>query len=251
MTSKDTAPNAQAPKKARCPMKRGKKFGICAAIVIVMAGAGIGFWHWHETPGFCAAICHNMDPYLDTYLQDQNAPGIDKYGNAVSDTSAMLSTRHRLTHTTAKPEIRCMDCHHPVIAQQMQELTEQISGNYQLPQTEPNAHQLVEWEKAAPTQFCSNENCHSYLMGADGLVNRANLEKVTVNRKFNPHSQHHPGLEIQCTDCHKGHRASVLVCTGCHEHENVELPKGWVTKAEGDKILANAKANPYVQLSNR
>lgn len=227
---------AKAPKKKMAGATKGI---ITACVVAVVAAAGFGFWQWHETPQFCAAICHNMDQYLETYLQEEGVTGVDKYGNAVSDTTAMLSTRHRETMTTAKPEIRCMGCHHPVMAEQVSEAMSHISGNYYDPLTERVGEDLTHWEGTQGTQFCVNEACHAYLRGSDGLVDRSKLEDATVRLEFNPHSQHHD-IELQCTECHKGHRASVLVCTGCHEHDNVALPSGWVTYDQGEQIIAQA-----------
>ncbi|MDD7369777.1 MAG: cytochrome c3 family protein [Berryella intestinalis] len=235
------SPQKKAPK--------GRRFAIIGVAAVLVAAVGIGFWEWHETPGFCASICHNMDPYLETYLQDEGVAGVDKYGNAVSDTTALLSTRHRETNATGKPEIRCMGCHHPVVKQQISEAVQQTTGGYEFPQTEPTLSQLTAWEGTEGTQFCVNSGCHSYLRGSDGLVDRKKLEESTSWMDFNPHAQHHENLQVECGECHKGHRASVMVCTGCHQHENVSMPSGWVTKAEGDRILADAKANAHAALS--
>ena len=76
----------------RLKRKSNKKLGIITAVVLVIAVAGVGFWAWHETPGFCAAFCHNMDEYLYTYNEQQGVGGVDKYGNAVKNTNAMMAT---------------------------------------------------------------------------------------------------------------------------------------------------------------
>lgn len=60
------------------------------AVVIV---GGVGMYQWHETPQFCAAFCHNMDQYLDTYEQEQGSAGTDKYGNQVANTNAMITLK--------------------------------------------------------------------------------------------------------------------------------------------------------------
>ena len=212
---------------------------IWGTIIVVAACAGAGFWRWHEQPSFCAAICHNMDPYLATYEQPQNAPGIDKYNNKVSNTNALLCTLHRKNKTTAHPTITCIPCHHAIIGEQVSEATGWMTGNYLTPLNERVGGDLTKWwgKDVDGTTFCVNEACHSYLMKDDGSVNYDRLEASTQNRAFNPHSQHHKGIRMQCTECHKGHRASVLACTGCHQHENVALPKGWVNAKTSKKLM--------------
>lgn len=40
--------------------------------------------------------CHtSMDPYTESYFQEAGKPGVDKWGNEVSNTNAMLSIAHR------------------------------------------------------------------------------------------------------------------------------------------------------------
>lgn len=207
--------------------------GVAAAIVIV---AGAGFYHWHEQPSFCSAICHNMDTYVDTFNQEKGVQGVDKYGNAVADTSAMLSVAHRDNNTTAIPEITCLGCHVPTLEEQMSEGIAFVSGNYLSPLDERTAVDLASWKKAESTTLCANENCHSYLRGSDGAVDREKLEETTMNREFNPHDTHHAN-ETPCTSCHKSHRASVVTCTGCHEHENEAIPRGWLTGQEDDELM--------------
>ncbi|NPD31295.1 salivary glue protein Sgs-3 [Eggerthellaceae bacterium zg-1084] len=240
MTDKNTVGEGAA---SASPKKKGlkltpRKLTVAGVAAVVIAVGGFAFWEWHETPQFCAAICHNMDPYLETYMQEDNVPGTDKYGNPVSDTSAMLATRHRENPSTTRPEMRCMACHHPVLAEQVSEVVMQVSGNYYDPLTERVGNDLTHWEGIKSTQFCANENCHSYLMDENGDINRDKLESITVSRKFNPHAQHHPDMQLECTECHKGHRASVMVCSGCHE--DAEMPSGWVSYDEGQKILERA-----------
>ena len=220
--------------------RNSKKLIIASIIAVVVAAAGFGFWTWHETPEFCAAICHNMDQYLDGYRQEQGVPGTDKYGNAVSNTNAMMAVLHRSTKATVMPEIRCMGCHHPVIGEQISEGIGWVLGNYLDPLDERVGGDLTHWWNEPANNFCANENCHVYLLGDDGVLSYDKLEASTAGRAFNPHAQHHEMLTLQCTDCHKGHRASTVVCTGCHQHEDVQLPDGWVTYDESQEILAAA-----------
>lgn len=216
-----------------------KKVGIVAGVVVVVCAiAGVGAWNWHETPEFCAAFCHNMDVYYDSYSQEKGAAGTDKWGNEVTDTSAMLAVAHANNDTTGKSKVTCLDCHHAVIGEQIAEGTEYLTGNYYAQLDERVGEDLTSWWKEDEDRFCANENCHVRLQGADGEIDRDRLEKMTAARfgKYNPHSQHHDGIEISCTDCHKGHRASVLTCTGCHE-DDFELPSGWITYQQNQELV--------------
>jgi len=220
---------------------RTKKFwGTLAVIAVVFAAAGFGFYQWHETPGFCGAICHNMDPYLETYEQEQGVAGHDKYGNEMTDTNAAMSTLHRVNQTTAKPTITCLNCHVPTIPEQVSEGVAMVTGNYYAPLDERWGNELTKWQGTDGTTFCANENCHSYLLGDDGLVNREKLAQVTARMEFNPHDTHHANAQMTCTNCHKGHRASVMQCTACHEHENVQVPEGWLTAEQSEQLMLEA-----------
>ena len=225
-------------KEPKRKMPKQKKLIIWAVVLVVIAGGGFGFWKWHETPAFCAAICHNMDPYLDGYEQAQGAVGVDKYGNAVSDTNAMMAVLHRQTNDAEMPEIRCMGCHHAVIGEQVSEGISWMFGNYLDPLDERVGGDLTKWWKEPANNFCSNADCHSALLGDDGVLDYIKLAKLTAGLSFNPHNFMQHNISLQCTDCHKGHRASTVVCTGCHHHEDVELPAGWVTYDESEAILA-------------
>ena len=230
--------NGKTPEKKRKSKMSAKKKGIIwAVIIVVIAGGGFGFWKWHETPAFCAAICHNMDQYLDGYNQEQGKAGVDKYGNAVSDTNAMMAVLHRATADPNMPEIRCLGCHHAVIGEQVSEGISWLFGNYLDPLDERVGADLTHWWKEPANNFCSNSGCHADLLGADGVLDYIKLAKLTATSAFNPHNFMYHDLALECTDCHKGHRASTVVCTGCHQHESVQLPSGWVTYDESQDIL--------------
>ena len=226
-------------KKERNPKRLWTTIGIVA---VVFAVAGFGFYQWHEQPSFCASFCHNMDEYLETYSQEQGVAGVDKYGNEVSNTNAMMATLHRQNQTTALPTITCLMCHVPTIPEQMDEGIKMVTGNYYDPLDERWGDGLTHWRELEGTQFCANENCHSYLLGNDGLVDRKKLEHATADMDFNPHDTYHAGQQMECTNCHKGHRASVVQCTACHEHEKESVPDGWLTAAESD-VLVEASFN--------
>lgn len=220
--------------------KRSKKLIILGVIVVVLVAVGVGMMVWHEQPSFCSTMCHIENTYVDNYSQAQGVQGTDKYGNTVSDTNAMMAVLHSHTQATAKSEIVCVDCHQPNIAELAHDGVNFVSGNYTIPRDERSASQLQSWDKKTSESFCANQNCHVYLLGDNGEVSYDKLEASTQSRAFNPHQQYHENLSLECTDCHKGHRASTVVCTGCHEHENVDLPSGWVTYSESKQILEQA-----------
>lgn len=223
-----------APKK-----KRTKKLAIVGVVIVTLAAAGAGMAVWHESPSFCSTMCHIEDTYVDNYMQEQGAPGVDKYGCAVSNTNAMMAVLHRNTKATAKPEIVCVDCHVPNFAELAHDGMNYVTGNYPMPRDERTATRLMSWDGKPGESFCANGKCHVYLLGDDGMLDFGKLEASTKSRAFNPHERYHENLALDCTACHKGHRASTVVCTGCHEHEMVELPDGWVPYAESRQAMAN------------
>ena len=193
--------------------KPNKKFAIIGAIVAVIAAVGFGFWQWHETPEFCTAICHTPmdDNYLQTLYANPYQPAVDKWGNEVTKARSMLASVH------GNMGKRCMDCHVPAIEEQVTEGLEWIQGNYLNPLSERDLARLVYYRGAGETEFCLNAGCHD--------ISKTALTDETENMARNPHSWHHS--EYTCSDCHKAHRASVMVCSQCHE--DAEIPSGWLT----------------------
>lgn len=222
--------------------KGSKKIAIVAVIVVVLVAVGAGMMVWHESPTFCSTMCHVEGTYVDNYMQEQDAPGTDKYGNQVENTNAMMAVLHRETAATAKSEILCVDCHIPNFVELAHDGMNYVTGNYPLPRNERSLSALMSWDNKAGESFCANENCHVYLLGDDGQISMTKLAESTSTRAFNYHEQHHAALSLECNDCHKGHRASTVVCTACHEHENIDLPEGWLTYDEAQKALADGYA---------
>ena len=220
--------------------KGTKKLAIVGVIVVVLIAVGAGMMVWHESPSFCSTMCHIEGTYVDNYMQDQNTAGVDKYGNKVTNTNAMMAVLHRETKATANPEILCVECHAPNMMELAHDGMNFVTGNYPMPRNERQLSHLMSWDNKAGESFCVNESCHVYLLGQDGQIDLDKLSDSTKTRAFNPHEQHHAALSLECSDCHKGHRASTVVCTACHKHENVQLPDGWVTYDESRQILADS-----------
>ena len=236
----------QVERKPKKKLGKRNKLIILGIVVVVLLAAGGGMLVWHESPSFCSTICHIEGTYVDNYMQEQNAAGIDKYGNEVTNTNSMLAVLHRQTKATAKPEIVCVDCHEPNIEELAHDGINYMTGNYPLPRNERVLSGLQSWDKKTAESFCANESCHVYLLGDDGELDYAKLEASTKGKAFNPHEQHHEALTLECSSCHKGHRASTIVCTGCHQHENVALPDGWVDYKTSQQILSDAYTNGMV-----
>jgi cytochrome c nitrite reductase small subunit len=162
-------------------------FLVGAAVIIVAVAVGGGaLWDYHQEPQFCA-ICHIMQPYLDSWN------GSDL-----------------MAHTHAEAEIACLDCHEPTIGQQVQEVAKYVTRQYEIPLESPQF----------PKEFCLSCKEHgSYAELAertkDYMVNGENL---------NPHNPH-PNLEdarveqeYDCWHCHSMHKTSrgMDYCWGCH-----------------------------------
>ena len=54
-------------------------------------------------------------------------------------------------------------------------------------------------------------------------MTRDDLIQATADMERNPHVPQHG--ENQCSDCHKAHRASVNMCSQCHN--DAPIPEGW------------------------
>ncbi|BAK43449.1 cytochrome c3 family protein [Eggerthella sp. YY7918] len=220
------------------PKKKGKKKWpiIVGVVAVVVIAAGAGFWVWHEQPSFCNAICHTpMDPYLPTYEAEPGQPAVDKWGNEVENASSMMAALHRVSKDQGGADATCLSCHVPDIGEQMTEGMNWISGNYVNPLEERDLEQLVEARGVEKDEFCLNEACH---VKDDGSVmTRDDLIAATEDMgEYNPHVAQHG--KIDCSECHKGHRASVVYCTQCHSE--AEVPEGWLTVQEANKLASAA-----------
>lgn len=222
---------------AHAPRKKGlkKKIGIVAGVLcVVMIVAGVGFTVWHEQPGFCNAICHTpMDGYLPTYEATPNEPGIDKWGNEVKNSSAMLAPVHRAMNDTS-----CLGCHEPTLSEQVSEGMKWLTGDYstvttqtgmRVP-TEKTLEELTAARGVEPETFCLNSSCHN--------MTREQLAEATKDLERNPHDS--PHSQELCGTCHKAHRASVNYCSKCHA--DAPLPDGWLNAIESDKLMKGLEA---------
>jgi len=218
----DGAQPAHQTKKKKWPIV----LGVVAACLIA---AGVGFWFWHETPGFCGTMCHtSMHTYVETYENEDNTQGVDKYGNTVENTHAMLVVSHK------SEGVACLNCHVPSLQQQLGEVAETITGDYYYPLEEVDTEALMvnsNHAEGTGDQFCMNENCHSD-------KSRETLTSDLEARSWNPHRWQHG--EIKCSECHKSHRASVMYCTQCHTEAAEGMPEGWLTYDEAKQLYDTA-----------
>lgn len=169
----------------------------------------------------CNATCHTpMDPYVETFDQEAGSSGIDKWGNAVADTTGMLCVSHNAQGYD------CLSCHQLTDDEIGSLASTWATGDYVDPLEERDLDQLVEAQGIEADQFCLNESCHN--------VTRADLVSATSDMSFNPHGDLHG--EMTCSECHKAHRASVNYCTGCHD--TAEVPEGWLSVHETTELMA-------------
>ncbi|MCI2242603.1 cytochrome c3 family protein [Adlercreutzia faecimuris] len=205
-----------------------KRWPVAAAVVAaVVIVAGAGFYAWHEQPSFCNAVCHApMDPYLPTYEAEPGQAALDKWGNEVSEAASMMAASHRAADGTT-----CMGCHVPTLGEQVSEGMAWVAGDYYDPLDERSLAELGAARELEGDEFCLNEACHA---NADGTaMTRDDLAELTADREFNPHVTQHE--ERACSDCHKAHRASVMVCSQCHAE--AEVPEGWITPVQDAQLL--------------
>ncbi|MEG0323040.1 MAG: cytochrome c3 family protein [Raoultibacter sp.] len=202
-------------------MKAKKWPIVVGTLALVLVMAGMGFWVWHEQPGFCGAICHTpMNTYVETYEQEIGEPGVDKWGNAVEDTSSMMAVSHRADGQT------CLSCHVPTMQEQIVEGMSWVGGGYGVPLQEATLGDLTAARGLESDTFCLNESCHN--------LTREDLADATATMVRNPHLEYHG--DIDCGTCHKAHRASVNYCSSCHS--DAETPTGWITAKEEAQLLA-------------
>lgn len=189
------------------------------------------------SPEECAN-CHEMSAYSATFLQEAAGEGMDKYGNVVGSTQGMLAPTHRAEGFT------CHACHWVGdYAQENMgrcweegdyEMVSCPSGNVVLPEytldTLAEAAQLSDRESEVEGDaFCLNERCH--------IVTRNDLAEATSTSVWNPHASPHGDME--CGECHKAHRESVLACSACHD--DVDIPEGWIGADESAVMLSGIK----------
>lgn len=215
----DPPAETAAPKKSSAKKRVGI---VCGVIAVIVAIAGFGMWTWHDDPSFCGTVCHTpMASYLETYDQKPNTEGVDKYGNPVSNTSAMLAVQH------GAMGFDCLTCHKATLGQQISEGTAWLAGNYTYPLDERSVAELGEPTGMGSDEMCLNESCHN--------MTRDDLYNLTADEEnlYNPHWSHHETLD--CGTCHKAHGQSVLYCTQCHAQAPV--PEGWLSMGEYNEMM--------------
>lgn len=214
--------------------KKKKKLPIILGVIaVVIVVAGAGFFVWHEQPSFCNAICHSpMDPYNETFDQEIGTKGVDKWGNEVKTTSAMMSIVHK------EEDVDCLRCHVPTIQEQINEGISWITGDFTDPLKERTLKDLTSYRNIPADEFCLNDSCHHVTSDGKEITSRADLKAIFADEERNPHADQHG--EIACGDCHKAHRASVNYCSQCHS--DAPLPDGWLTVAQAKKLKNNYSA---------
>ena len=111
--------------------------------------------------------------YNQTYDQEDNAAGTDKWGNEVSNTHSMLAVSHKSGDAGAT----CMSCHVPQLSEQISEGVNWLTGNYYADLDERTLEDLTEARGIPSEEFCLNAACHSNSDGS--AMTRADLAELT------------------------------------------------------------------------
>jgi cytochrome c nitrite reductase small subunit len=114
-----------------------------------------------------------------------------------------------LAYAHAEENITCLECHEPTIQQQMEEGIKFVTKDYENPLQERKFDQ--EW--------CLR--CHEH-------GSYEELTQRTEELELNPHDSHYG--EMECSICHKVHRASEDYCAQCHDP--VATGTGWITATQ-------------------
>ena len=182
-----------APKKKHWPI-------VLSAFFVVVIAVLVAFLHWHEQPTFCSTMCHaTMQTYVDGYY---------------SEDDSLLVSKH------AEADVTCLGCHwtQAKMLDLVHEVVLFVSDSF----TDP----LPDQSQFVSDAFCS-ETCH------DG-VTAPTKESATEGWAYDPHNipssdevSMHGEVSLECGDCHKVHKQSVMVCSACHDDATV--PDGWAT----------------------
>ncbi len=179
---------------------------VISAIAVVAIAVLVAFLHWHEEPTFCNAFCHQpMDRYVEGYY---------------SQDMSMEAAVHEQNGVT------CLGCHWTQA--KMMDLVNEVVVWATDGFTDP----LHDETGIANDEFCGK--CH------DG-VTAPTKESATADMPYDPHNipadvaMHQTagadGGAIICSDCHKAHKASTMMCAECHADyfnaENGTIPEGW------------------------
>jgi hypothetical protein len=199
------------PKAGKPKRKLSKKTLAVLGIVVVLIGAGgVGFFFWHEQPTFCNAICHTpMDPYVESYENNVSIRSYETQANVRLSVTA---------HKESDQDIRCLTCHPATISQQIEEAYKWVTGDYEVP---------LPLMKYDGVELCLTPECH------EGVASQEDLKSLLSDQIRNPH-QSHMG-DIECSQCHRTHEQSIMLCTQCHA--DAPVPDGWLTYAEYNKLV--------------
>ena len=207
------APQAPVIDDSVTAVKKAKHWPIVISVFAVLAIAVlVAFLHWHEMPSFCSTFCHaTMDRYVQGYY---------------SGDESMEAAVHE------EKGVTCLGCHWPQA--KMMDLVHEVVLYVSDGFTDP----LEDQTSFASDEFCGK--CH------DG-VTAPTKESATEDWAINPHNipdvaAHQTagadGGAIQCSDCHKAHKASTFACAKCHDGM-AEVPEGWKTPDVSVNVMAN------------
>ncbi len=139
-------------------------------------------------PDLACSPCHVMKPYVDNY-HDSNL----------------------LSHTHARANIDCIDCHENGLDDKIQETVWYVTDDFDDPP----------YKRAFPNEMCVK--CHDNF---DEITSKTNYAEA------NPHNSHLGTMQdIKCSDCHTMHDPQRAICADCHSFAFLqELPENWDKK---------------------
>lgn len=221
---------AAADSQAAKPKKRKGRVIILTVVIVVVllfGSGGVVYATQHSNPEFCNAICHTpMDIYVESYTE----------GTSVNPQQTDLKSPLSVTiHKDSDQDIVCVTCHTDGIGTQISEGIAWVTGNYTQP-LQPlvmTAKKPTDVHQRDGVATCLVSGCH------EGISSLADLKAATSGGKRNPHDSHNGDQD--CTLCHQTHEQSMNSCTQCHT--DAEVPEGWLSYAEQQKQIKEAKAS--------
>ncbi|MCL2756574.1 MAG: cytochrome c3 family protein [Coriobacteriia bacterium] len=205
--------------KAKKPKKKGnrKKTLLIVGIVLVVCIAAVVtvYLTTHSNPHFCNALCHvPMDPYVESF--DNGISVKDEQNDPKNPYPLYLEV---VKHKEAG--LVCLDCHEPTMSEQISEGLKWVTGDYAVPLRsfiltikEPTKDNHVSGDA-----FCLREGCHEATTQQALVGTTAHVSTTRIIHEY-------PHQVANCSNCHKVHSQSVLVCAACHDDE-IKLPEGW------------------------
>lgn len=164
-------PDDKQKKKKLFKTKKAKVLGIITIILFIICILGAVFFGFvYDSPKFCT-VCHNMQPYYDTY----------------SDSDFLVHAHA----TNEEEELVCHDCHHATIEEQANELIMYVTGDYYDPL----------YQRKFDDEFCLK--CHDFEEVKElTAFEEGNPHDNHNDLDCNVCHKMHTESEVYCMNCH-------------------------------------------------